>query len=96
MRIQQPGQGTEAAEERPRPDEEHNKDQRAAAETEVAACGAGMGRVPPPSRSSDMNTRATDVIIGVDVGTTAVKVVAGLRRQRGGCRAAKGTLRVSA
>ena len=43
MSIQQPGQGTEAAEERPRTDEEHNKDQRAAAETEVAAYDADKG-----------------------------------------------------
>jgi hypothetical protein len=43
MSVQQPGQGTEAAEERPRTDEERNKDQRAAAETEVAAYDADKG-----------------------------------------------------
>ena len=31
---------------------------------------------PAPSSPSDMNTRTTEVIIGVDVGTTAVKVAA--------------------
>jgi gluconokinase len=31
---------------------------------------------PAPSSPSDMDTRMTDVMIGVDVGTTAVKVAA--------------------
>ena len=46
MSIQQPGQGTETAEEQPRADEEHDKDQRAAAETEVAAYDANKGSAP--------------------------------------------------
>jgi hypothetical protein len=47
MSIQQPGQGTETAEERPRTDEERNKDQRAAAELALAVGGAvnDVGRV---------------------------------------------------
>ena len=46
MSIQEPGQGAETAEEQPRADEEHNKDQRAAAETEVAAYDAEKGSAP--------------------------------------------------
>jgi hypothetical protein len=40
MSTQQPGQGTETAEEQPRTDEKYNKDKRAGAETGVAAEGA--------------------------------------------------------
>jgi 6-phosphogluconate dehydrogenase len=46
MSIQQPPQGTGPAEPQPRTDEEHNKDQRAAAETEVAAYDADESRAP--------------------------------------------------
>src|SRR3954447_24035104 len=46
MSMQQPGQATESAGVQPRTDEERGKDQRAAAESEVAAHDAAGGAAP--------------------------------------------------
>ena len=65
MSIQQPGQGAETAEEQPRADEEHNKDQRAAAETEVAAYDADKGSAPTAEADRRPSQQAGFAEVGV-------------------------------
>jgi 6-phosphogluconate dehydrogenase len=71
MSIQQPGQGTEAAEERPRTDEERNKDQRAAAETEVAAYDADKGS----ALAAEADRRPTQETGSAEVGVVGMAVM---------------------
>jgi hypothetical protein len=54
---QQPGQATESAAVQPKIDEEHDKDQRAAAESEVAAHDAAAGAAPPWKRRLSRHRR---------------------------------------
>jgi 6-phosphogluconate dehydrogenase len=71
MSIQQPGQGTEAAEERPRTDEERNKDQRAAAETQVAAYDADKGS----ALAAEADRRSTQETGSAEVGVVGMAVM---------------------
>jgi hypothetical protein len=71
MSTQQPPQGTGPAEPQPRTDEEHNKDQRAAAETEVAAYDADESR--PATAEAD--ARRTQEIDSAEVGVVRMAVM---------------------
>ena len=71
MSIQQPGQGTEAAEEQPRTDEEHNKDQRAVAEAEVAAYDADKRSAP----SAEADHKPTQETGSAEVGVVGMAVM---------------------
>ena len=71
MGIQQPGQGTEAAEEQPGTDEEHNKEQRAAAEAEVAAYDADKRSAP----SAGADHKPTQETGSAEVGVVGMAVM---------------------
>jgi 6-phosphogluconate dehydrogenase len=71
MSIQQPAQGTGPAEPQPRTDEEHNKDQRAAAETEVAAYDADENR----AATAEADARRTQEIDSAEVGVIGMAVM---------------------
>jgi len=71
MRTQQPAQGTGPAEPQPRTDEEHNKDQRAAAETEVAAYDADESR----TATAEADARRTQEIDSAEVGVIGMAVI---------------------
>jgi 6-phosphogluconate dehydrogenase len=71
MCIQQPAQGTGPAEPQPRTEEEHNKDRRAAAETEVAAYDADESRAP----TAEVDARRTQEIASAEVGVVGMAVM---------------------
>ncbi len=71
MSIQQPGQGAESAEAQPRADEEHDKDQRAAAETEVAAYDTNKGS----ARSAEADRRPAQQTGFAEVGVVGMAVM---------------------
>jgi 6-phosphogluconate dehydrogenase len=65
MSIQQPGQDTESAEEQPQGAEEGNKDQRTAAELEVAAHDAQEGRAPSSDEKGEPSQDQGSAEVGV-------------------------------
>jgi 6-phosphogluconate dehydrogenase len=73
MSMQQPGQATESAGVQPRTDEEHDKDQRAAAESEVAAHDAAGGAAP----TAQAETRPSGQTSSAEVGVVGMAVMGG-------------------
>ena len=71
MSIQQPDQATEPAAVQPRTDEEHGKDQRAAAESEVAAHDAAAGAAP----TAEAVTRPSQQTGSAEVGVVGMAVM---------------------
>ena len=62
---QQPGQATESAAVQPKTDEEHGKDQRAAAESEVAAHDAAAGAAPTVEAEAKPSSQTGSAEVGV-------------------------------
>jgi 6-phosphogluconate dehydrogenase len=65
MSIQQPDQATESATVQPKTDEEYGKDQRAAAESEVAAHEAAAGAAPSAEAESRPSQQTGSAEVGV-------------------------------
>ncbi|MFL6044780.1 MAG: NADP-dependent phosphogluconate dehydrogenase [Propionibacteriaceae bacterium] len=65
MSMQQPGQATESAGVQPRTDEERGKDQRAAAESEVAAHDAAGGAAPTAQAEARPSGQTGSAEVGV-------------------------------
>jgi 6-phosphogluconate dehydrogenase len=65
MSIQQPDQGTESAPVQPKTDEEHGKDQRAAAESEVKAHDASADAAPTAEAAARPSQQTGSAEVGI-------------------------------